>query len=70
MPTTLQISINVNNTINLQGGPCHHASFFLNYNTNIFLMQNRTNDTYLRDANKVVKIKFSLWGTTVIMWFE
>lgn len=29
MLTTLQIFINVNNTINLQGGPYHHASFFL-----------------------------------------
>lgn len=29
MLTTLQIFINVNNTINLQGGPYHHVSFFL-----------------------------------------
>ena len=40
-----------------------------NYNTNIFLMQNRTNDTYLHDANKVLK-NLSFGDTIVIMWFQ
>ena len=40
-----------------------------NYNTNIFLMQNRTNDTYLHDANKVLK-NLAFGDTIVIMWFQ
>ena len=40
-----------------------------NYSTNIFLMQNRTNDTYLHDANKVLK-NLSFGDTIVIMWFQ
>lgn len=40
-----------------------------NYNTNIFLMQNTSNDTYLHDANKVLK-ELSFGDTTAIMWFQ